>query len=185
MFFINYLGLLEMTDSENQKKVIPVYYSPGLRIISLVGVPALTVLCLWMMSLSITEVNDGIGMRIFFLVLGAAGFYQCVIGWRTLPYLRARLLVSYAGLEFVSGGKSRKISWGELAAPKHYTFATITCYRLKNGEVLIYAFDNMENIEVLEEFASDPNDPERRELAMEIWSGDDEDAELDVDEKGK
>jgi signal recognition particle subunit SRP54 len=83
--------------------------------------------------------------------LGAAVLYQCVIGWRALPFLRVRIVASPKGLEISSGKARRMIAWREFALPKDYTFATATCLSLRNGEDVIYAFDNMKNIDVVKE----------------------------------
>jgi hypothetical protein len=93
--------------------------------------------------------EEGIGTAQFAAgaALGLAVLYQCIIGWRTLRYIRVRMRLSADALEIVSDSSPRKFSWEQLATPKEYTFAGATRFDLRDGEILLYAFDNMKNLE--------------------------------------
>lgn len=147
------LGLSNMSE----RKTVEVYYPIWLQVVSLLGVPALTVVSLWLISRPVWE--EGIGRSQFLVgvVLGCAVLYQCAIGWRALCYLRVRMIASDDGLEIISGRSRRRFSWNVLAAPKEYSFATTTRFQLRSGEILIYAFDNMKNLDLLKEIFARSN----------------------------
>jgi hypothetical protein len=134
-----------------------VHYPVWIQVVSLVGVPALTVVALWLMSRPIWEEGIGTGQFVVWLALGAALLYQCAVGWRVLPYLRVQILVSDVGLEVVSGIDRRKLSWSDLGLPKEYPFATTTRLRLRSGETLLWAFDNMKHLNVLKDLLTELN----------------------------
>lgn len=130
---------------------IDAYYPVWVQVVSLVGIPALGLIALWLLTRPLWE--SGIGTKQFLsgAALGAAVLYQCAIGWRALPYMRVRMTASVRGLEIVSGNVRRTVAWSELALPKDYTFAGTTRLSLRSGEDIIFAFDNMKNVGIVKE----------------------------------
>ena len=137
---------------------VEVYYPAWVQLICVIGIPALGLAGLWLLTRPLWEGGLGMGQFLVGAVFGAAVLYQCAIGSRALPYLRVRMTASERGLEVVSGGARRTFFWSEFALPKDYTFAGTTRLSLRTGEVIIYAFDNMKNLGIIKALIGEQHD---------------------------
>lgn len=130
-------------------RIAQAYYPVWLRVFSCLGVPALTAIALWLISRPLWEQGITSSQYIIGLVLGAALLYQCSIGWLVLKYINTRIIAFDDRLLVQSKGTEQAVRWEELAPAKEYSFATATRLSLKNGETIIYAFDNMTDLYII------------------------------------
>jgi hypothetical protein len=128
---------------------IPVYYPVWMKLLSWVGLPALTLVALWLISRPIWE--EGLTESQFLIgaALGCAVLYQCILGFFVLKYINMRIVVLGEGLEVHFRNSVRFIPWEHIGRIKEYSFATTTQLIERNGNTLIYAFDNMKNFSVI------------------------------------
>lgn len=125
------------------------YYPAWLKVLSYLGIPALTAIALWLISRPLWEQGITPLQYIVGLAMGAAVLYQCCLGWLVLKYINTRIFAFDDRLLIQSKGTEQTVSWEDLAPAKEYSFATATRLSLKSGETLIYAFDNMTDLRII------------------------------------
>ena len=133
----------------NNHHLAEAYYPAWLKVLSYLGIPALTAIALWLISRPLWEHGISPLQYIAGLAMGAAVLYQCSIGWLALKYLNTRIIAFDDRLLIQSKGTEQTVSWEDLAPAKEYSFAGATRLSLKSGETLIYAFDNMTDLFVI------------------------------------
>ena len=130
-------------------RVAEAYYPAWLKALSCLGIPALTVIGLWLISRPLWEQGITPLQYIVGLAMGAALLYQCSIGWLVLKYINTRIIAFDDRLLIQSKGAEQIVSWQDLAPAKEYSFATATRLSHKNGQTIIYAFDNMTDLRII------------------------------------
>ena len=133
----------------DDRQLAEAYYPVWLKVLSYVGIPALTGIALWAISRplweqGITPLQYGVGFA-----FGVALLYQCTIGWLVLKYINVRIIAFNDRLLIQSNGIEQTVLWEELAPAKEYSFATATRLSLKTGETIVYAFDNMPDLQII------------------------------------
>jgi hypothetical protein len=142
----------------DDRQLAEAYYPAWLKVLSYVGIPALTGIGLWLVSRplweqGITPLQYGVGFA-----FGVAVLYQCTIGWLVLKYINVRIIAFNDRLLIQSNGREQTVLWEELAPAKEYSFATATRLSLKTGETIVYAFDNMSDLHVIKSVLKDEHE---------------------------
>lgn len=130
-------------------RIAEAYYPMWLKVLSCLGVPALTAIALWLISRPLWEQGITSPQYIVGLIFGAALLYQCSIGWLVLKYINTRIIAFDDRLLVQSKGAEQALRWEELAPAREYSFATSTRLSHKNGQTIIYAFDNMTDLHIV------------------------------------
>ena len=138
-----------MTNREPSSSIdLVLDYSLGVKLVSAIGVPALSGVALWMIHSGLTG-DDGLLASGFRVLLGSAVAYQCAIGWLTLLWLNVRVTLERDGVTIRRGASERRVGWEELASAREFTFATAVQFLDRNGRTLFWAWDNMRNLHEL------------------------------------
>ncbi len=130
---------------------IPVYYPVWMKVISWLGVPVLLMVALWLIRRALWEEGLSESQILVNAAMGGALLYQCAIGFLVLRYMGASIFVLQDGLEIHSSHCVRFVPWERFGRMKEYAFATTTCLVDDNGDILLYAFDNMRHFAVIKE----------------------------------
>jgi hypothetical protein len=123
-----------------------VYHPSWVQIVSWLGLPLLTVAAAWLATRFLWEPELTLNAMLASTALGVSCLYQCVIGWRAMPHVGTRMKALPEGLQILSGRNPRLIPWTEFESPKDYPFATATRLVLRNGEDVMFVFDNMKGL---------------------------------------
>lgn len=134
-----------MTD----QRIAEAYYPAWLKVLYCLGVPALTAIALWLISRPLWEQGITPVQYIVGLILGVAVLYQCSIGWLVLKYINTRIIAFDDRLLIQSTSAEQTVFWEDLAPAKEYSFATSTRLSDKNGQTILYAFDNMTDLRII------------------------------------
>lgn len=123
-------------------------YPAWVKAISWFGVPVLSLIALWLISRPVWE-DVTTTQFVVGAVMGFAVLYQCVMGVFALQYLNMRITLLDEGLQISYRNSIKIVPWSLTGKVKEYPFATMTRLSDVNGQTIIYAFDNMENLGVL------------------------------------
>ena len=129
-------------------------YPVWLKAISWFGVPALSLVALWLISRPVWE-EVTTSQFVVGAVLGFAVLYQCVMGFFALQYLNMRITLLDEGLQISFNNSTSLVPWSLIGKVKEYPFATMTRLSDVNGKTIMYAFDNMKNLWVLKSVLRD------------------------------
>ena len=122
-----------------------------MKVISWLGLPILSMVALCLIGRPLWE--DGLGGLQILVSAGMGGalLYQCAIGSLVLRYMGVSIFVLQDGLEIHSTHGVRFVPWERFGRMKEYAFASATCLVDDNGDILLYAFDNMKHFAVIKE----------------------------------
>lgn len=130
------------------ERPIVLCYPAWVKAMSWFGVPALSLVALWLISRPVWE-DVSTSQFAVGAVLGFAVLYQCVMGSFALQYLNMRITLLDEGLQISFKDSTSLVPWSHIGTVKEYPFATMTHLSDVNGKTIIYAFDNMKNLWVL------------------------------------
>lgn len=136
----------------DEQDVVEVYYPLWMQCVLLIGLPAMALISLWMLSRPLWEEGLSDGQVLAGLVLGSATSYQTAIGWRVLRYIRCKVLLWPDRLEVVFSDRRKAYSPEQLSPPEEYGFAAATRFRLRTGEEILFASTSMKNVNVLMQY---------------------------------
>jgi hypothetical protein len=125
------------------------YYPLWVKVLSLLGVPALSLAGLWLVSRPLWETGISRPQFLAGFALGSAVLYQCSIAWLALKSLQTRIVVLENGARLISNGKEEQFSWNDFGPTKEFTFAGVSKLTRRDGRSVLYVFDNMRNLQAV------------------------------------
>lgn len=125
-----------------------VFYPFWMKVMAIVGIPALAAGAAWMVSWPLTETDLTKFQMILCPILGVATLYQCAIGVRCLPYLNTVIRLRGDRIEVSHRGTVSQYRYDELRV-ESFTYATTTRILTKDGSTVVYFSDGMTNLSYL------------------------------------
>lgn len=133
------------TDDGNR---VQIYYPLWMKILGVVGLPALTFAGIYLASMPVWETDLTHAQLVLLPLFGLAVLYQCYFGFHCLPHLNTVVTILDDGVEVQKLNSSNQHLWPDLKV-QTFLFATTTRIFTNDGSTLVYFSDSVPNLKLL------------------------------------